>query len=156
MTYQNLSVRARANLDRRLAPLRNASDFTRPPRGWIRAIREAIGMTTAQLAQRIGVSQPRIPQLEKAEVEGAVTLKTLRQAAEAMNCTLVYALVPNEPLSEMVRERATRIANERLARTNHTMTLENQGLTPSDLKAEQERLIAGLIAGDPRRLWDKP
>lgn len=111
-------------------------------------------MTTAQMAKRLGVSQPRIPQLEKAEMEGTVTLKTLRQAAEAINCTLTYVLVPNQPLDQMLRERAGREADRLIARTGHTMALENQALDPSDLKSEHARLVAELVAGDPRRLWD--
>jgi predicted DNA-binding mobile mystery protein A len=147
---------ARKNLERRLAPLRKTNDLVRPPRGWIKAIREALGMTTAQLAERIHLSQPRVPQLEKAEIEDSVTLKSLRQAAEGLDCTLVYALVPNRPLDEMLRQRAQKIADEQLARTHHTMKLENQALGSRELKAERERLIDELLRGDPRRLWDVP
>jgi predicted DNA-binding mobile mystery protein A len=70
-----------------------------PPRGWIRAIREALGMSGAQLAARLGVTPPRVTVLERDEVAGAVSLKTLRQAAEALDCVLVYALVPLPALS---------------------------------------------------------
>lgn len=147
---------ARKQLDRRLAPLRKAEGLTRPPRGWIRAIRDALGMTTAQLAQRIGVSQPRVVRLEKAEAEDSVTLATLRQAAEAMDCTLAYVLLPNQPLDALVMERARELADQQLARTHHTMTLENQSLDARDLKAERERLVDELLRGDPARLWDGP
>lgn len=145
---------ARKNLERRLSPLRKANDLARPPRGWVKAIREARGMTTAQLAERVGLSQPRIPQLEKAEVEDSLTLKSLRQVAAGLNCTLVYALVPNEPLDDMIRARAREIADQQLARAHHTMKLENQALGPRELEAERDRLISDLVDGDPRRLWD--
>jgi predicted DNA-binding mobile mystery protein A len=147
---------ARKHLDRRLAPLRKAEDLTRPPRGWIKAIREAIGMTTAQLAGRTGVSQSRIPRIEQGEVNGSVTLKTLRTIAEGMDCTLVYALVPNRPLDDMLRERASQLADRQLARTHHTMKLENQALGRGDLKGERERLVAEWLRGDARRMWDEP
>ena len=88
---------ARKNLDRRLTGLRPAVFLARPPRGWLRAIREALGMTTGQMAKRLGVSQPRVIALEKDEQRGAVTLETLRRAAEALDCTLVYALAPTSP-----------------------------------------------------------
>ncbi len=68
----------------------SAYKLARPHRGWVKAIREALGMTTAQFAQRMGVSQPRTTELEQAEIEDKITLGTLRRAAEAMNCTLVY------------------------------------------------------------------
>src|SRR5579859_2649935 len=146
---------ARKHLERRLAPLRS-DDYTRPPRGWIKAIRDALGMTAAQLGERIGISQPRVARLERAEVEGGLTLRTLRQVAEGMDCTLVYALVPNQPLDAMLRKRAELAADRQLYRTNHTMKLENQAVETSDMKAERERLVASLMQGDPRRLWDLP
>ena len=126
----------------------------RPPRGWVKAIREALGMTTAQLAARIGVSQPRITQLEKAETNGAVTLNTLRQAAEGLDCTLMYVLVPNASLDEIVRHQAEKVAALQLARTNQTMRLENQALHRSDLEAERARLVQSLLVENPRGLWD--
>ena len=156
MPNRNSAALARKNLDRRLSPLRKTTELTRPPRGWIKAIREALGMTTAQLAARINVSQPRVAQLEKAEIEDSITLRTLREAADGLGCNVIYVLVPREPLDEMVRERARQIAEGQLARTHHTMRLENQGLEPRELKAEGERLAEDLIRGDPRRLWDTP
>jgi predicted DNA-binding mobile mystery protein A len=145
---------ARQQLDRRFAAFRKTSDFTRPPRGWIKAIREALGMSTTQLAKRLGVAQTRVSQMEKAEAESAIRLQTLKQVAEALDCTLVYALVPNKPLEEMVRDRAARIADLQLARTNQTMKLENQALGSPALLAERERLIRQIIEGSPRRLWE--
>ena len=145
---------ARQQLDRRFAALRKTDGFARPQRGWIKAIREALGMSTAQLARRLGVSQTRISQMEKAETESAIRLQTLKQVAEALDCTLVYALVPNKPLEEMVRDRAAHVADLQLARTNHTMRLENQALGLPALMAERERLIRQLVEGEPRRLWE--
>lgn len=145
---------ARQQLDRRFASLRKTSDLTRPPRGWIKAIREALGMSTTQLAKRLRVAQTRVSQMEKAEIESAIRLQTLKQVAEALDCTLVYALVPNKPLEETVRDRAAHIADLQLARTNHTMMLENQALRSPALMAERERLMRQLIEGEPRRLWE--
>ena len=107
-----VQTRVRKTLDRRFAWLRKAS--ARPPRGWIRAIRDALGMTAAQLGERMHVSQPTVTELEKAEVESRITLGSLERAAEAMGCTLVYALVPRRPLEEMVEERARQIAEEKI------------------------------------------
>ncbi len=145
---------ARKHLDQRLAPLRENDPFRRPPRGWLRAIRDALGITTAQLARRMDLSQPRISNIEKGEVRNTVTLDTLRKAAEALDCTLVYALVPNKPLDDILRDRAWRVADAQLDRANNTMRLEDQALTPDDLADERDRLVADLLRGDPRRLWD--
>src|SRR6266851_7228561 len=113
------------HLDKRFSRLRPLTKLQRPPRGWLRAIRDALGMTTAQLGRRLGVSQPRIVELEKSEVSGSVTLHTLQRAAEALGCRLVYALVPEKPLAETVRERAELIAERQLAAVEHTMRLED-------------------------------
>jgi len=85
---------ARRQLDKRLSVLTDIDALTRPPRGWVKAIREALGMTTAQLAKRMGVSQPRAVTLEQAEARGAITLDSLERAEQALDCRLVYALVP--------------------------------------------------------------
>lgn len=145
---------ARKHLETRLAPLRDTA-FNAPPRGWMRAIRQALGMTTRQLAARMGVGVSRIPVIEKAEVTGSTTLRTLRQAAAAMNCTLLYAFVPNEPLDDILRRRAEQRVRSDIARLDHTMRLENQALRKADLDAERERLIDGILAGSLRGLWDE-
>jgi predicted DNA-binding mobile mystery protein A len=144
---------ARKSIEKRIAPLRNAT-LTMPPRGWIRAIRDALGMTTRQLAQRMGAVQSRVVALEKAEANGATTLKSLREAAEAMNCTFVYAIIPTKPLDELLRQRAAEKADAELAHRNHTMALENQAMTKTDLTDERARLIDELLAGSMRRLWE--
>ncbi|MCL6546038.1 MAG: mobile mystery protein A [Bryobacteraceae bacterium] len=148
-----IAHRALAALDLCLLPLRSWVS-SRPPHGWLRAIRDGLGMTAAQYAARLGVSQPRISALEKSEAEETVTLATLRRAAEALDCQLVYAIVPNQPLTQTLRERAQLVANKQLARTDHTMRLESQGLSPDDLVRERDRLVEELLQGNPRRLWD--
>ena len=147
-----LSAVARWALDQQLQPLRKIQPLVRPERGWIRAIRESIGMTTGQFARRLGVAQPRIAALERAEANDAVTLKSLRQAAEALDCVLVYALVPKASLDDIVKARARQVADQQVARTNQTMRLENQGVSRSRLDRARADLAEDLIRGD-RRLW---
>ncbi|HET9096419.1 MAG TPA: mobile mystery protein A [Candidatus Baltobacteraceae bacterium] len=144
----------RKQLERRLAPLRDMS-LEAPRSGWVRAIRDSLGMTARQLAMRMGVAPSRIPTIEHAEATGATTLRTLRQAAAAMNCTFVYAFVPIKPLEDIVRERAMQKAREDVLRLDHTMRLENQALLKSDLDAEQERMVDRIVAGSLRGLWDE-
>lgn len=144
---------ARKNLEKRLAPWREQPPVT-PSRGWLRAIRDALGMTTRQMAARMGAAPSRISAIEKAETHGGLTIKSLREAAEALDCTLVYAIVPNVPLDDLLRARAERRVDAELARLNQTMKLENQALTPSDLADERARMIARLLEGSPGRLWD--
>lgn len=144
---------ARKNLDKRFALMREVP-MTVPPRGWIRAIREALGLSTRQMAERMGSSQSWISVLEKAEVSGTTTLKSMRQAAEAMNCTLVYALIPTKTLAESLQHQAELRAEDELRHLNHSMQLENQGMTGENLEAERKRLVDELLAGPPRKLWN--
>src|ERR1700709_484409 len=108
--------RARERLDERLAPLKPADRFRAPPKGWVRALRDALGLTGVQFARRLGVQPPSVAALEASEENGTVQLKTLQRAAEALDCTLVYALVPNDSLEGAVRARARKIALRDLGR----------------------------------------
>lgn len=146
---------ARKHLDKRLSQWRPTSELACPPRGWIRAIREAIGMTAAQLAVRLSVSQPRVFALEKNEVRGALTLETISRVAQALNCTFIYAIVPNTSLEAMVIEQAQKKVAERLARVDHTMKLEAQELSDAEIVAERERIVNELLKGNLRGLWDE-
>jgi predicted DNA-binding mobile mystery protein A len=146
---------ARRNLDKRLSLLKNADALARPSRGWIRAIREALGITTTQLAKRLGIAQPSVIGLEKAEASKAITLETLERAARALDCMLVYALVPRKPLEAMVQERAREAASERLRAISHSMTLEDQRVGEDDERMQLERLAQKLIDGPGSALWDK-
>jgi predicted DNA-binding mobile mystery protein A len=116
-------------------------------------MRDALGMTAAQLAMRLGIAQPSLTALERNEVDGKIQLSTLRRAAEAMNCTLVYALVPNQPLETFVRERARRVAAAQLKPVEQTMRLENQALSEADRNAMLDDYIRDTL--DPRSLWDR-
>ena len=146
---------ARRQLDKRLNAMRNAEEFTRPQRGWVKAIREALGMTTAQLAKRLGVSQPRVVGIEQAETKGAITLDSLERAAHALDCQLVYALVPRKPLDALIAERASHLATTRLNSTRHSMALEAQALDANDEDEQRKRLIRQLIEQAGSELWDE-
>lgn len=81
-------------LNRALAPFLAAAQRPRPHKGWVRAIREAIGVSSGDLATRMRTSRQLALQQEKAESEDRITLKSLRALAHALDCDLVYALVP--------------------------------------------------------------
>jgi predicted DNA-binding mobile mystery protein A len=136
---------------------------SQPVRGWIRAIREALGMTAEQLAKRLGVKQPSVVALEQSEAKGTIELATLRRAAEALDCTLVYALVPNKPLEQTLRERARLFARRRSEPIEHSMALEDQALEDQALedqkvqRKETEAMIDEVVREtNPRRFWDEP
>jgi predicted DNA-binding mobile mystery protein A len=143
------------HLDKRFTGLRRLAQSPRPPKGWLRAIRDALGMTTAQFARRLGVSQPRIIELEQSEVSGTVTLNTLQRAAEALGCRLVYALIPEKPLAETVRERTELIAERQLKAVEQTMRLEDQSVKGATAAKDLRRQFVEELLRRPARLWDE-
>jgi predicted DNA-binding mobile mystery protein A len=146
--------RIRKALDRHMAEFRPLAARPNPAAGWIRATRDALGMSGVDLAKRLGVTQPNVVQLESSENAGTIQLDTLRRAAAAMDCTVVYGLVPNGSLDAIVRRRAQSVAERDLAATDHSMRLEAQ--SPPD--ALREDVLAEITEQviDTRRLWAEP
>jgi predicted DNA-binding mobile mystery protein A len=145
---------ARQQLDKTLTAYGTARQISPPVKGWLRAIRVALGMSGKQLANRLKVSQPRIPRLEQDEVAGAVTLKTMRQAAEALDCVFVYAVVPRTSLEETVRAQARKVAEARMRRVAHSMLLEAQSLSAGEQRASLDAAVEELAREMPKELWE--
>ena len=143
--------RARKRLDERLMAFKQIRQENRPPKGWIRAIRDALGMSGPQLARRLDVTAQTIERIEKSEAADTIQLRTLRRAAEALDCTLVYAFIPNTSLEAMVNTRAREIALRDLGRVSHTMKLEAQGTNDRDLEARIDAYIRDTLKD--RDLW---
>jgi predicted DNA-binding mobile mystery protein A len=143
------------HLDQRFKALRPLARSPRPSKGWLRAIRDALGMTSAQLARRLSVSQPRIIELEKSEASGTVTLNTLQRAAEGLGCRLVYALIPEKPLEETVRERVDQLAQQQVTAVQQTMRLEDQSVKSKRANDDMRRQFIQVLLKHPARLWDE-
>ncbi len=139
---------ARSRLDARLSRL---PDLARPNKGWIRALRDALGMSSADLARRMGISQQRVTAIERGEHDMTIKLGTLMRAAHAMDCELVYALVPRTSLDAMVEDQARRQATERVRRVTQHSRLEDQQPTDADLAQQIEELAAEFA--ERRGLW---
>jgi len=146
-----LTTHSRSQLDKRFIELGSAKRYTPPVRGWIKAIRAALGMSTAQLAKRLGIKQPSLVELEQSEAKGSIELATLRRVAEALDCTLVYALVPNKPLEAIVRNRARAFMRRRREPVEHSMLLEDQKVKGKDADARLDDIVRET---NPRLFWD--
>jgi predicted DNA-binding mobile mystery protein A len=151
MKKARLAAQSRSHLDERLKALGPVRNYQAPVRGWIRAIREALGMTAEQLAKRLRVKQPSVVAMEQSEVKGSIELATLRRVAEALDCTLVYAFVPNKPLEDTLRERARAFARKRRGPVEHSMLLEDQKVTAKDAEARLDEIVRET---NPRLFWD--
>jgi predicted DNA-binding mobile mystery protein A len=108
-------------------------------------------MTTAQLARRLELTQPSIVAVELSEEKGTIELATLRRVAKALDCTLVYALVPNRSLEETIRDRARRFLRRRWEPVEHSMLLEDQNVARKDIDDLVDQVLRET---NPRELWD--
>lgn len=150
MPTQN-RTQARRQLDKRFAQLRPLTKEPRPHKGWIKAIREALGMSSTELAARMGVVHQAIREFESGEVRETIKLETLRRIGEALDCQLVYALIPRTTLEEAVKVQAHRKAENRLDRVSHHSRLEDQEVGADDTEIQIDDISKKLI--DRRGLW---
>lgn len=141
---------ARRRLDERLALIHSA-DLTPPRSGWLRAIRDALGMPARYLADELGVKTNAVFAMERSEQAGTIQLDTLRRAADALDCDVVYALVPRSSLAGTVEAAAARALRRNTESVRRTMTLEDQALDKAELAAQERVLLDELI--DSRDLW---
>lgn len=146
--------RVREQLDETLQVFVKTASIARPIRGWIRAIRDALGMNMRQLAYRLGCSQSRIVKIEQDELSGALTIKTLEKIADQLDCVFVYGFAPRSTLENTVRKQAACIAQERMNKISHHMYLEAQELTNQHSKAAFENMVEEVLES-PSKLWDK-
>ena len=126
---------------------------SRPGNGWVKAIRESLGMSASALARKLGVMPHSIAKLEKAEADEKITLASLRKLASALDCELQYALVPRKSLEEILEDRASTIARERLRPISHSMSLENQSVDQSASEKQLQLLAKEILDGPRRNLW---
>jgi len=138
-----VSVRSRELLDGHFDEWQHLRQLARPPRGWVRAVREALGMSAAALAARLGTTAGAVTRLEQSEAADRIRLDTLRRAADALGCDLVYLLVPRRPLNAIVRDRARELAHRQVSAVEQTMRLEDQATGRA--KEMEDQLVSQLL-----------
>lgn len=145
----------REQLDNKLSKLREFSVQGLASIGWIKTIREALGMTSKDLASRVGVNQSRIIHMEQAEVDGNIKISTMKRIADALEMDFVYAFVPRTSLNGMVREQARLLALKKMERLDHTMRLEMQELSSEEKEKALKDLIDKILIDEPKDFWRK-
>lgn len=150
--YTSLRIR---QLDEATHPFK-AQFFREVPRdGWIRTIRDALGMSMRQLADRAGVAKNSVAQAEASEVRGSIQLDTLKSLAHAMDCDLVYALVPRTSLQSILRRQANKTATRRLSRVSDSMDLEAQSVSDTEFGHQLDVLVEELLTSRDRNFWNE-
>jgi predicted DNA-binding mobile mystery protein A len=145
-------------MDSKLAPFIQLREMVMPLDGWLKAVRGALGLTAAQLAQRMKIQTSGLLQLERREVLKSVTLASLDKAARAMNCRLVWTIVPEKPndsLNAIVEKRARRIARKLTQSVDQSMKLESQELPAEVSNQQADNLTIDLLRNGDPRIWDE-
>jgi predicted DNA-binding mobile mystery protein A len=152
MGNKNLQI---AQLNSKMLVVAMMKKISPPPTGWIKAVRSALGMTLQQLGAKIGITKQSLMSIERREIDGNVTIKTLREVAKALDMELVYGFVPKDgSLDALIDRKAKELATQIVMRTSNTMKLEDQANSARRItKAIEERAVA--IKNDmPKILWD--
>jgi predicted DNA-binding mobile mystery protein A len=127
-----------------------------PPEGWLRTVRNALGMSGADVAKKMGVTRARVTQAEHAELTGGVTLKSMQATAEAMGCRFVYAIIPpSGRIEDIITAQARKKAMTLVGTASKHMALENQALSNDKLDQEVERLTREIAQEMPPDFWKK-
>lgn len=151
MNYWDKKI-IREQLDKKLNVLKSVVDCM-PPQGWIKTIRQVLGLSSAQLGKRVGIDQSRISRLEKAEKEGDLKLSSLQKIAQGLNMKFVYGFVPVGTLESMVRDQAKRIALKRLEILDNTMRLEKQALSKEEKEKMLNDMIEKILINNSKDFW---
>jgi predicted DNA-binding mobile mystery protein A len=151
----NRNKLVREQLDASLQRFAALRTITPPQKGWVRAIRDALGMTAKQLAGRLGVAQQAVTRVENTELSGSVTIKTMRRIAESLDCVFVCGFVPRSSLETTLRKQAEQVAAKRLAQASQTMALEDQALSTGENKKVLSDLVDELVDTLPSSLWNE-
>jgi predicted DNA-binding mobile mystery protein A len=126
-----------------------------PPTGWVRALRLALGMSLQQLAIKLGMTKQGVREIEKREKNGNITIKSLREAAKALDMDLVYGFVPKDgSLDALIERKAKELATKIVLRTSNTMKLEDQENSESRVRKAISERTSALKSEMPKVLWD--
>jgi len=155
MKLKNSQLMLVRQLDKRVQLFSTLSNSPVPNTGWINTMRKALNMSLAQFGKRVSMSGQGVTKLEHREVDGSITLRSLKEAGEALNMKLVYGFIPyGGTLEEMIEKRAREIAVNVVKRTSITMSLEDQANTNERLKQAIDEMTQDIKREVPKSLWD--
>jgi len=126
-----------------------------PPSGWIKAIRNTLGMSMQQLANKLSISKQAVLDIEKREADGSITIKSLRELGRVLDMELVYGFVPKDgSLEAMIEKKANELATKIVLRTSNTMKLEDQGNSKERIEKAISERTEEIKKEMPKILWD--
>jgi len=152
MDKRNLQI---AQLERKFKDFTFARNTVMPPTGWIKAVRLSLGISLQQLANKLSIAKQSVQEIEQREKEETITLKSLREAANALDMELVYGLVPKDgTLDALIERKARKLATDIVMRTSQQMKLEDQETSEERIKAAIAERTTAISQKMPKALWD--
>jgi predicted DNA-binding mobile mystery protein A len=100
------------------------------------------------------MSETAVRSAENNEAKGRVQLNTLSKLADALDCEVLYALVPRSTLQCTVEQQAERIASELVGRVATSMKLEEQGTSRVEELHSVESMKAEILRKLPANFWN--
>lgn len=141
--------------DKKLVLFQPLKTVVMPQKGWVNTVRTALKMSLRQLGNRMNFSAQNMKQIEEREVNGTISINSLREVANAMDMQLVYGFVSkHESLEQMIEKRAKELATEIVMRTNNTMTLEDQQNSNERIEKAIAQKTNEIKSEMPKYLWD--
>ena len=154
MVRKQKNVLLQRQMDKKLLKIKGLLEISTPPhKGWIQAISQALGMPGTILAKRMKIAQPTLAKMQKAEASGSITLSSLEKAAEALECRLMYVLIPKTSLKETIKTRATKVAKKMVEEVSISMALESQGISKPERERQAQEMAEELARQGGRKLW---
>ena len=142
-------------LEKRIKLFSAAKQLPSPPTGWIRAVRLALGMSMQQLANKLSITKQSVQEIEIREKEESITLRSLRDTANALDMDLVYGFVPKDgSLENLIHRKARSMAEVIVKRTSTTMKLEDQENSGERIKKAVKERTETIMKELPKSIWD--
>lgn len=142
-------------LNRKLLSFATLGRIAVPASGWIKAIRNTLGMSMQQLANKLSISKQGVLDIEKREADGSITIKSLRELGRVLEMELVYGFVPKDgSLDAMIEKKANELATKIVLRTSNTMELEDQENSKERIEKAIKERTEEIKNEVPKILWD--
>lgn len=142
-------------LDKKIHALSSMEASASMSDGWIYTVRKALNMSLRQLAAKMGVTAQNVKKLEQGEKGGSISLRKLKETADALDMKFVYAFLPKDgSLEKLIEKKAAQKAKEIVGRTSHTMSLEDQKNSDQRLQKAVDQKTEMIVRELPRYLWD--
>src|SRR5690606_17212971 len=120
-----------------------------------KTIRTTLGMSLAQLGNKLGRNRSSIARMEEREASGSITIKTMEEVGRAMGMKFIYGYVPIDgSIDNLIEKEARNLATEIVMRTSRSMKLEGQENSPERIRKAIEERTKEIMEEMPKKIWD--